>query len=480
MPPRWGRKAVHVADLNDFATAVGGLMKGVREAIARPAQVTVSDINNLTAPGWHQATQAGNVSIPNTPAPGDRMTYEVIAGTDVAIITQIARSQVTPRSWWRVRQASGTWSGWYGGYDAMQTLGTTDMNTLTGTGTYLLVNGAALAASSNLGTPNRQIIRVQTALLPYTTQEVVDLTTGRTFSRAYNNGIWSPWNATATLADITEPAPAQVGIDSAGAALTNALLVEDWSRRRGGRKRIATGAVALRFDHGLANFNSKLRPLLEARNLPYSLALNAGNWANAENTGVTKEMVNSWVQGGLCEIWNHSLTHNSTSSEATWRNEIVGGLNQLRTDLPAAQIDGWAVPSLQGIGYVHPDGTYLMGSTVEEYYNTPAGRLILATHAVATGYIPNTYQRVLDGVPRQSQLHWTFDKSTLAQIQGFIATTESQKRGLQLMLHPSLVDTADHITTATVTAILDHIVAERDAGRLTVLGPYDLMLADAT
>lgn len=28
MPPRWGRKAVRVADLEDFATAVGALIKG--------------------------------------------------------------------------------------------------------------------------------------------------------------------------------------------------------------------------------------------------------------------------------------------------------------------------------------------------------------------------------------------------------------------------------------------------------------------
>lgn len=106
--------------------------------------------------------------------------------------------------------------------------------------------------------------------------------------------------------------------------------------------------------------------------------------------------------------------------------------------------------------------------------------MILESHAVSTGAIPGTGPRVLDGQVRQAQGHVTLDAMTLARAQTWIGDAEAQRRGLQLMLHPSLVDTAGHITTATVEAILDHIVAERDAGRLTVLGPYDLMLADAT
>lgn len=114
-------------------------------------------------------------------------------------------------------------------------------------------------------------------------------------SRSAGGG-WMPWR--------------QVGVGSGSSTsdhsgIANSVRLQDWSRRRGGVKRISTGAVALRFDHGLANFNTKIRPLLEARSLPYALALNSDRWSIAENTGVTASMVNGWVQGGLCEIWNH-------------------------------------------------------------------------------------------------------------------------------------------------------------------------------
>lgn len=282
---------------------------------------------------------------------------------------------------------------------------------------------------------------------------------------------WNVWK------DAAADAPAATVIDNPHAGLTNQLLVEDWSRRRGGRKKTATGAVAFRFDHGLANFDTKIRPLLEARGIPYSLALCSGQWAAAENTGVTAAMVNTWVQGGLCEIWNHSRNHAGAADEATAQAEIVTGLTELRTQIPAAQIDGFAVPGTAGLGFAPG---FVAGTTISEFYSSPGGRIILANHAVSTGYIANTGRRILDGTPRQGQVHSTLDSATLATATNDISVAKTGKLGVQFMMHPSLIDTGAYITTAVFTQILDYVVAERDAGRLKVLGPYDLMLADAT
>lgn len=260
------------------------------------------------------------------------------------------------------------------------------------------------------------------------------------------------------------------------AAESNAVLLQDWMRRRGGVKTIATGAVALRFDHGLANFNAMVRPLLEARNLPYSLALCSDKWSEAENSGVTPAMVNGWVQGGLCEAWNHSATHAGAANKEAATAEIVGALATLRSQLPAAQIDGFAVPGTGGTGFAG----FATGAAVTEFSETYGGRLILDSHAVSSGYVTSTHDRVLDGNPRHGMGHWTLDTGGLEPTKSKIRTAEANLTGLQLMCHPSLIDTTGGMTLADLTALLDYIAAERDAGKLTVVGPYDLLLCDTS
>lgn len=272
---------------------------------------------------------------------------------------------------------------------------------------------------------------------------------------------WTPW--------VNLAAPAESG----GSA--NALLVEDFTRRRGPVNTDGKGAVALRFDHGLSNFNSKIRPLLEARNLPYSLALNSRSWDLPENSGVTASMVNDWVAGGLAEVWNHGAHHVDATGTEALKDVIATGLEELRSQLPAASIDGWAVPGVGGTNY---DG-FNAGEAPDSFYGTEAGRLILANHAVSTGYIPGTARRKLDGTVRQGMGHYTLDTVTGTAAQWQINQAATDATGLQLMLHPSSVDKTGNITTAKLVEILDHIVAKRDAGELVVLSPYQLTLADA-
>lgn len=262
-----------------------------------------------------------------------------------------------------------------------------------------------------------------------------------------------------------------------GSGVTNSLLVQDFSRRRGGVW--STGgkaAVSIRLDHGLANVRDKLLPILQSAGMVPSLALNSRNWDRTENGTVTASVVNGWVTAGDVEIWNHSATHTNPTSEAGVIDEVVTGLAELRAQLPAAQIDGWAIP---GVG---TDPYLGMGSltSVKQIYESYAGRLILEHHAVTTGHIEGTAQRVLDGTVRQAQLHFGLDTKTVAEATVMVDAAIAGGTGLQLMLHPSVVDSAGSISTASFQAVMGYIVARRDAGELVVCSPYEMALADST
>lgn len=256
------------------------------------------------------------------------------------------------------------------------------------------------------------------------------------------------------------------------ASLRNSLLVGDWSRQMGGVKKVDTATIALRFDHGLANFNSKCRLPLEADDLPYSLALCSGQWTRAENVGVTPEMVNIWVQGGLAEIWNHSKDHGSgDNSEAAWKAAILDGLTELEAQIPAAagKIRGFAPPGSTGTNF----GGFTNAQTLEQFYS-PGGQFILSYHAVVAGYLGNT-QRWQDGIIRQGLGHFTADSKSLATMQGEIQSAIAQKRAIQYMIHPSLMDSTG-MATSTFTGLLGYIKSEVEAGRLKVVSPYQQLL----
>ena len=346
-----------------------------------------------------------------------------------------------------------------------------DLNALTAPGDYVLVRSTVVAGMKNAPAAERLRVTVGGSVVgPYLVQSATGLVSGGVWSRTLDAGTWTPWQR---LDNTTESAPAA----STDAALTHRLLVEDFTRRRGGRKRLTTGAVAFRFDDGLNAFNEKVRPLMEARGLPYSLAVCSGRWTHPENNAVTADMVNAWVSAGLAEVWNHTKNHAGGTNEATWKAQILDGLTELRQQIPAAQIDGFAIPGTGTIGF---QPGFTTGATIAEFYSTPAGRFILEHHAVSTGAISGTSNRVMDGTVRQGMSHTTLDGATLSGAKGVVENAKRDRRGAQFMLHPTALDQSGKLPLSDLTAFLDYVVAERDAGRLAVLSPYSLMVADAT
>lgn len=270
------------------------------------------------------------------------------------------------------------------------------------------------------------------------------------------------------------------GGSGSAAGLANKLRLDDFSQRWGGSKKYPNKAViAFRYDHGLANFNSIVRPVHESKNMPYTIALGSRHWANAENAGVTAAMVNTWAAGPLCTIANHSALsasgHVDGVTAAQLHDLIVVGLAELKAQIPNAMIDMFIIPGVGGTGL----NGLLGGSTPEQFYDTEAGRMILTHHALSSGTFPTSQLKVLDGEPRQGMAHQGYDTTPVATVKAKIDEAIAGKRGLNLFLHPSKLNEAGYLTTADFMSIVNYVDAARTAGKLEVLSMYELQLADS-
>lgn len=268
--------------------------------------------------------------------------------------------------------------------------------------------------------------------------------------------------------------------NDAGAGLAHAVLVGHWSYRMGGRFLVGkVTTISIRIDHGLANFNTKLRPILEAHGIPYTIALGADTWGLPENAGVTKEMVNSWALGGLCSIASHGWgNHLDTSSPALMRKYIVDSKAKLEADIPAAApIDIYMPHGGSGSGNY---GGFKPTDSPEKYYGTYAGQLALSTYPICTGQFSGTAYRVQDGTPRVGQAYFNMDTFDDVGVMVRVNTAITDGRGIQLMIHPSFIDTAGYITTAQLQSVFDQIATLRTAGTVSTMSVAKQYLADST
>ena len=254
----------------------------------------------------------------------------------------------------------------------------------------------------------------------------------------------------------------------------HAALLDRFTQDRGGVKQIGPKtSISFRIDHGLKNFDAKMRAKLEALGFPYALALGSRDWGAGENAGITPTIVNNWVVGGFAEIWSHSIGHADADTPAKIRDYIVNSRKELEADIPAAKVDGYMPPGAGGTRYMG----FGPSDTPQKFFDTLAGRVILETYAVTGGNMA-TY-RVQDGTPRIGHAYLNMDTFDTAGVMARVQNAINDGRGLQLMIHPSLIDTGG-ITTAQVHAVLDQIKALQDAGTVVVMSAYDQLLADST
>ena len=105
--------------------------------------------------------------------------------------------------------------------------------------------------------------------------------------------------------------------------------------------------------------------------------------------------------------------------------------------------------------------------------------MILASHAVASGY-GGSHVRPATGTLIDGQRHFTFDTTTsFYTLRVLLEEAQDTGGALQLMLHPSQIGLAG-VTESLLRTLFEWIATERDAGRLIVLSPSGLLLADAS
>lgn len=248
-------------------------------------------------------------------------------------------------------------------------------------------------------------------------------------------------------------------------------IVDAGIKRRGGI--IGTdgkAAVALRFDHHLPAFKSKVLPLLKTHRLPWGQMLNPARIADGTETMTYAQIANEcYISGG--EVWNHSYSHADIPNTAAADREVIRGFDDLTAGLPGLYIDGWA-----GAGQSSQMG--LEGSdTPAKFYDSYPGRLVLSRHAFIRGYYPGIYQ-TMTGPNLVGAAHTTIDTLDSAYVSGIVRGAVAAGAGVTLMLHPNYLDTAGYMTTAQLSVILADLAARRDAGELLVLTPTAILLTD--
>lgn len=432
-----------------------------------------SDIENLygrEADGTYPIPTLSVAQGLNLPSPGTGSLTVVWMGSDT-ITAQIWHNTSANYLYTRTF-INGSWSTWNNNDYVRGPLSGTDNADDFNSDEYSGSWRRSYTSTPGFPTDALGILQVVPSLYGCTQLFYEHASTAGVYVRTYvAGGSWQAWSKLGSAAESA--------VTSQEVGLTNQLLKEDFSRRHGGRVPTGgKGAIAFRFDHGLTNFAATIMPMLQARGIVASQALNSRTWDTAENNGATPELVNSWVAVGELEVWNHGATHTDPTTFEDLETEVITSLHELRAQLPDAQIDGWITPG------VTSNGEPFLGmgavNSVERLYNSVAGRMFLQHHAVVNGHVTGSVYRPLDGMIRQGQTYSTIDKLSLSSFQAQVDQAAATKRGIGFMMHPFYLDRPDYISTATLEAMLDYAVAKQDAGEIVILSPYQLMLADAT
>lgn len=286
-----------------------------------------------------------------------------------------------------------------------------------------------------------------------------------TWERRNNSYGWSSWRSNTGGTTGTE-------VDLTAESRRDMLIAS-----RGGRIGTAgKGVVAFRFDHNVRPFQDKILPLLEARGIPASMAHYVDEmdpqpgYSGSDETGKTWADVTSQFFKGI-EVWSHSWSHTDPADETALVREIVGSRTELEKKIPEAYVVGWMQPGLTGGRY----GGYGDVFNAPEYHGTTrAGRLIDATYG-ADDRSGATHTSLGQ---RNFGCLWIDTASSALATNNAIDEAAAAGIGVVIALHPSMVDASNGISTATLTAILDHVVNLRDAGDIEVLSVGGLTVAD--
>lgn len=258
-------------------------------------------------------------------------------------------------------------------------------------------------------------------------------------------------------------------------ALTDRILAS-----KGGRIGTAgRGVVAIRVDHNMRAMTDIVLPLLADRSIPASQChfveeMNPQpHYTGDDSTGSSWADVQDQALNHGIEVWSHGWTHTDRSGDGLTQ-EIVESRTELETQIPRVPVTGFIVPGVNGNKW---DGFSDRLSDPRVWNTTTAGSLIAANYGTADGH--GSVLNPLTGRPNYGWTSYFVDSvASAANVISLIDAARDTGTGLILAIHPRIIDNTGQITTATLTEILDHVAAERDAGRLDVLTVSGLLCAD--
>ena len=283
-----------------------------------------------------------------------------------------------------------------------------------------------------------------------------------------------------TIRGVEQPWVSSVGSsgssNSGGAGpARRAFLQQQLTARKGGR--IGTGGrgvIALRFDDAPDDFKDTVLPMLVQRGLPFTRVSTSVSIGKTTIPAGTFDAMQEYSIRCGGEVWAHGSDHLDASGEPAIHANLVGSLSDLRTAMPRIPVDCFAPAGGSSINY---DG-HMPSHSLANWSDTYAGRLLLDHFAIASGYFKDTYFRPLDGILRDGQIHYSSDARSVASTPRLVAQARDWQMGVVMMWHSNNFGVGGNMSISEFAGVLDHIVAQRDAGNILVLTKSGLCLAD--
>ena len=430
------------------AIPLGGGGGGGGDTILRGTIADGTDINTVTDPGFYTVPTVDSArTLTNWPT--NRAGILIVGGnTDsntrtqdvIAYVSTTAPNERYTRN--KILVSNTAWSPWA---SPEWTKGV--LPTGTNADTYRIAGGWAVSSRSGI------------TGLPGTSTGVLEVfafaATGMSMQRFTESGTGLSW---ARLSASTSgfggiewtPIAGGGGGDGSSARTTDVQVSDHASRveiarsRRGGG--IGTGGKPVfmwRFDHWLVAFRDKILPILREFDLPATLNVNYDNMDNPQNGGgsITWSDVQDWNQYSGVEIANHGATHTNASTMESIYHEVVEGRRNLEAAMPRVAVETWQEHGSAYLVASDLDGDIGLdlGREPRNFFESYAGRLVMAEHAVVEGKNGSFYPP-LTGSPQVGQSHYSMDRQTAAEAIETIQYAQQVGRGLTGYTHPGLMD----------------------------------------
>lgn len=241
------------------------------------------------------------------------------------------------------------------------------------------------------------------------------------------------------------PTDSESGITMTAAESSHGARLEYARSRRGGS--IGTdgrAVVMLRFDHWLVNFQDIVLPILRKHSLVGTLNINYDNIENPANgLGlITWPQVQDWNQYDGIEIANHGATHTNANTKTSIYHEVVDGRRNLEAVMPRVAVETWHEHGSAHLVAADIDGDIglSIGREPRNYFDSYAGRLIMAEHAIVEGKSGGFFVN-LNGHPQIGQSHMSIDRATADKAIAQVEIAKNMRRGVTLYLHPGVLNT---------------------------------------